>query len=292
MNMIPLAFGLAVMLRRSVLKVAFASLAMLTFIRPAFAGKKVYVGAKTPSDRLVSMDQIDHRAWDTLLKKYVDKDGLVNYAALKSSKEDSAILDGYLRTLSSANIKAQSKRDAQFAYWINAYNAVTLHGILREYPTKSIKKHTSNFGGYNIWHDYQLVIGNKAVSLDQIEHKILRKMNEPRIHFAIVCASIGCPRLLNEAYVADRLEEQLEHNTKDFFARKQNFQHDESNRRFHMSSILSWFAEDFGKNRAAQMKTISKWLPTPEARDAAQKNLVRVKYLKYDWNLNEQNRSK
>lgn len=276
------------MLRQIAVKFAFAILASMTFLRPAFGGTKVYVGMKTSPDRLVSMDKIDHRPWDALLRKYVDKNGLVNYAGLKSSKEDSEMLARYLQILSSANLKAAAKRESQFAYWINAYNAVTVHGILREYPTKSIKKHTSNFGGYNIWYDYQLVIGKEAVSLDQMEHKILRKMKEPRIHFAIVCASIGCPRLLNEAYVPDRLEEQLDRNTKDFFTRKQNFQHDEANRRFYMSSIMSWFDEDFGKNSAAQLLTISKWLPTPAARKAAQQNQVRVKYLKYDWNINEQ----
>jgi hypothetical protein len=112
-------------------------------------------------------------------------------------------------------------------------------------------------------------------------------MNEPRIHFAIVCASIGCPRLLNEAYTGAKLNEQLELNAKDFFSRQQHFQHDLASNRFLVSSILSWFGKDFGKNQAAQLKTISAWLPTSAAKQAAANNAVKVKFLDYDWNLND-----
>ena len=265
-----------------------ALFAVITLLNPAHAGKKIYVGKKTPTDQLVPLDKLDHGAWHTLLQRYVDQDGMVNYQRLKASKPDMAALDAYINTLSTGNLKASSKRESKLAFWINAYNAVTLHGILREYPTKSIRKHTSRFGGYNIWHDYQLLVGSQTISLDSIEHKVLRKMNEPRIHFAIVCASIGCPRLLNEAYVADRLEEQLERNAKDFFTRSRNFRYDSAKRRFYLSAILDWFATDFGRNRAAQLKTIAKWLPSTQARKAAEENAVRVSYLSYDWDLNEQ----
>lgn len=269
-------------------RIAVALVAITGFVEPAHAGKKIYVGRKTTSDKLVSLDRIDHESWNELLKKYADRDGMVNYRGLKASKPDLAKLDAYLNILSTADVRATSKREPKLAFWINAYNAVTLHGILREYPTKSIRKHTSRFGGYNIWHDYQLLVGDQAISLDSIEHKVLRKMNEPRIHFAIVCASIGCPRLLNEAYLADRLEEQLARNTKDFFARSQHFRHDTAKRRFYMSAILDWFATDFGRNRATQLKTIAKWLPNESARKAAEANSVRVSYLSYNWDLNEQ----
>lgn len=267
---------------------AVALFAITVFLKPAHAGKKIYVGQKTTAEQLVSLDKLDHDSWNALLKKYVDQDGMVNYRGLKESTSDMASLDSYLNTLSTANLKASSKRESQLSFWINAYNAVTLHGILREYPTKSIRKHTSRFGGYNIWHDYQLVVGSQSISLDSIEHKVLRKMNEPRIHFAIVCASIGCPRLLNEAYVPDRLEEQLDRNTKDFFARSQNFRYDSAKRRFYLSAILNWFATDFGDNRKAQLKTMAKWLPSAPARKAAEENTVRVSFLSYDWDLNEQ----
>ena len=122
----------------------------------ARAGSKVYVGSRVSSGRQVSMDRIDHSLWDALVRKYVDNDGMVDYQALKASSRDSGALDGYLKTLSTANPRVSASRDAQLAYWINAYNAVTLHGILREYPTSSIRSHTARILGYNIWKDLQL----------------------------------------------------------------------------------------------------------------------------------------
>ena len=269
--------------RNALVGIVFAILAAST----VHAGKKVYVGANVPAGQQVSMDRIDHRPWDAILKKYVDKNGQVNYKSLKASANDSQVLDNYIQSLSTASTSAKAKREAQLAYWINAYNAVTVKGILREYPTSSIKNHVSKLGGYDIWNDLQLVAGGRPISLNDIEHKVLRKMNEPRIHFAIVCASIGCPRLLNQAYTAEQLNKQLEVNASDFFSRKQNFQFDEANRRFHMSALLDWFGGDFGSNQQAQMQRIAGWLPTENAKRAAQQNAVSVKYLDYDWNLNE-----
>ena len=266
---------------------AVAFLVAVASSQPARAGAKVYVGSQVASDRQVSMDRIDHAAWDAILRKYVDDNGMVAYRALHGSSADVRALDGYLRALSAASPRMRASRDAQLAFWINAYNAVTVRGILREYPTTSIRNHTAKIWGYNIWKDLQLYVGGRPYSLEQIEHEVLRKMGEPRIHFAIVCASVGCPRLLNEAYVASRVQQQLETNTRDFFARPQNFRYDERSRRFYLSSILSWFGEDFGAGQAAQLGKIGPWLPTEAARRAAAQNAVSVSFLDYDWSLNE-----
>ncbi len=254
----------------------------------ARAGAKVYVGARVSAGRQVSMDRIDHSVWNSILRKYVDQNGMVNYRALKGSSNDVQAIAGYLKTLSAASTRLHASRDAQLAYWINAYNALTMHGILREYPTSSIRNHTAKLFGYNIWKDLQLYVGGQPYSLEQIEHQVLRKMGDPRIHFAIVCASISCPRLLNEAYVANRVQQQLEANARDFFSRPQNFRHDQRNRRFYMSAILSWFGEDFGANQAAQLRKIAPWLPDAASRQAAMQNSVSVSSLSYNWNLNEQ----
>jgi len=121
-----------------------------------------------------------------------------------------------------------------------------------------------------------------------MEHKVLRKMGEPRIHFAIVCASHSCPRLLNRAYRAESVDEQLMSNTKDFFANPENFHYDASRNTFFLSSILKWFAEDFGADTRAQSKTIAPFLPNRVAQEAAQRGTVQFRYLDYDWSLNEQ----
>ncbi len=252
---------------------------------PVFAGTKVYVGEKTPASQQVSMDEIDHSAYDALLRKYVNAAGDVNYAAWHKNAADRKRLEAYLQELSRASRRLPASRNAKLAYWINAYNAVTLHGILREYPTTSIRNHTAKFFGYNIWHDLLLTVGVEYISLDQIEHNVLRKMNEPRIHFAIVCASKSCPRLLNRAYTGAKLEEQLVANTKHFFANPLHFKHQGGS--FKLSAILSWFAADFGSSKASQLKTIAPYLPTEAAREAAANNSVSVSYLEYDWSLNE-----
>ncbi len=252
----------------------------------AAAGSTVYVGQ--PSAGRISMEAVDHSAWDALLRRHVDQDGYVNYKTWHSSSSDRQALSGYLDRLSQVNPQTKASKDAKFAFWINAYNAVTIHGILREYPTSSIRNHTARLFGYNIWKDLQLYVGGRAYSLEAIEHETLRKMGEPRIHFAIVCASIGCPRLLNQAYTTDRIQEQLETNAKDFFSRSENFRYDASEQRFYLSSILSWFASDFGSSQIAQLQSISKWLPDRAAQTAAQRGSVSVSFLDYNWSLNDQ----
>ncbi|QDT69824.1 hypothetical protein MalM25_27660 [Planctomycetes bacterium MalM25] len=248
----------------------------------------VLVGVATPAAQRVALDAIDHTAWDALLKRHVNDRGLVDYRAWKASGESASQLDAYLATLSTADLDADSSPDAKLAYWINAYNAVTVKGILREYPTSSIKNHVPWISGYHIWKNLKLRVDGEAYSLDHMEHETLRKLGEPRIHFAIVCASIGCPRLLNEAYVANRLDAQLDTNAHDFFAQSQNFQIDSGNKIVRFSSILKWFGEDFGGSQRARLQRISPWLPTDEAQRLVLTHGVRVRYLDYDWDLNEQ----
>lgn len=257
-------------------------------IRSCLAAPTITVGASVPAAQRVGVERIDHSAWNALLGKYVDAAGMVDYAAWKASAADHAALDAYLAHLSSAAFTRESDRASQLAFWINAYNAVTVKGILREYPTSSIRNHTAKVLGYNIWKDLKLAVAGSSYSLEQIEHEILRKMGEPRVHFAIVCASIGCPRLLNEAYEAKKLDAQLTANTKAFFADRSKFQHDASTGEFAVSPILKWFAEDFGGDQAAQLQTIAPYLPDASARDAAADGRnVRVAYLDYDWGLND-----
>jgi hypothetical protein len=174
------------------------------------------------------------------------------------------------------------------AFWINAYNAVTIHGILREFPTTSIRNHTAKVFGYNIWDDLLLPVGGRTYSLNQMEHDVLRKMGDPRIHFAIVCASIGCPPLLNSAYLPSQLDKQLTANPKRFFADKQKFRYDTSRKTMQLSPILKWFSEDFGADRAAHLRTIAPFLPNQSAQALATGGEASISYLGYDWGLNDQ----
>jgi len=255
----------------------------------ATASAKEPLGRNWPAAQLVSMDNVDHRPFDALLKKYVDDDGFVNYGAWRNSTSDRQALQAYLTTLSSASSSVEATHDAQLAFWINAYNAVTLEGILQVYPTDSIRKHTSKLGGYNIWKDLPLLVGGRTYSLDDMEHQVLRKQGDPRIHFAIVCASVGCPRLRNEAYTAERIDEQLADNTRDFFSRAQNLQ--VKGNSLQLSSILDWFGSDFGSNVNQQMKYLRPYFPAA-AQQVASRSNAQVEYLDYDWSLNDQAKKK
>lgn len=261
---------------------------ILAWAIPSLAGPTVTVGQNVSPAERIPVERIDHSAWDSLLKKYVDSSGMVNYATWKASARDVAALDAYLDHLSSASFTPRSDVKAKLAFWINAYNAVTIKGILREYPTTSIRNHTAKLVGYNIWKDLQLLVEGRPNSLDQMEHEILRKMGEPRIHFAIVCASVGCPRLLSEAYAPNRLEEQLTANSRAFFADSGKFRYDAQRRTISVSPILDWFGEDFGRTKAEQLRRIAPYLPDPAARALAESGDVAIQFPDYDWSLNDQ----
>ncbi len=249
------------------------------------AGNPVYVGQRVRGT--TAMSAVDHSTWNSLLQKYVDNDGYVNYQSWHSSQSDRQALNQYLSRLSQGNPQLGDE-NAKLAFWINAYNAVTVQGILREYPTTSIRNHTAKLVGYNIWKDLQLYVAGQPYSLEAIEHQILRKTGDGRIHFAIVCASIGCPRLLNQAYTPQDVQQQLEVNAKDFFCRPQNFRFDARTGNFQLSEIMNWYGSDFGNSQSAQLQAIAKWLPDNASRAAAQQGRGRISFLKYDWNLNDQ----
>lgn len=272
------------------LVVAITGWQLLFASRPvaSLAATKVTLGRTVAANDRVSMDQISHAGWDELLSRYVDDAGFVNYTAWKASAADVNSLDRYLDSLSHASTSARATREAQLAFWINSYNAVTVKGILREYPTTSIRNHTAKVFGYNIWEDLLLVVGGKTYSLSQIEHEVLRPMGEPRIHFAIVCASRGCPRLLNRAYTAALVEQQLSENARDFMAKSSNFQYDVRSQTIKVSPIMEWFATDFGEGSAEQMKYISRYVADEAGKKLAASGTARVTYLEYDWSLNDQ----
>ncbi len=251
------------------------------------ASAKSPLGRNWPARQRVSMDQIDHAALDRLLHKYVDADGYVDYSHWQKTSADRKSLLAYLASLGRASTSLKASRQAKLAFWINAYNAVTIEGILQEYPTSSIRNHTARVFGYNIWKELPLIVAGKNYSLDDMEHTILRKMSEPRIHFAIVCASVGCPRLRNEAYTATNISAQLDDNAHDFFSRRQNLR--VSGNTLFLSPILDWFGEDFGTTQTARLRTIKAYLPA-STRQLVEKRSTQVRYLDYDWSLNDQSK--
>lgn len=247
----------------------------------------VYLGQPCKQTNRPSAAEMDHGIYDALLKKYVDADGLVAYGKWKGNAADLKVLDDYLIKLGCVDFDKSAPKAAKIAFWINAYNAVTIKGILREYPTSSIQNHTSKNGGYHIWKDLQLWVDGKAFCLDEMENKILRKVGEPKIHFGIVCAARGCPPLANRAYTAENLEKTLEANARTFFARSKNFQENANSRTVYVSKLLEWYGKDFAATAQQQILLLHPYLPA--GLDWLKQGDFTVEYLPYDWALNDQN---
>jgi len=185
----------------------------------------------------ISAQSVSHSLWNTILKSHVNSDGNVNYKALKS---DSSKLKIYISELSKNTPTENWTKEEKLAYWINTYNALTVDLIIRNYPVESIKDIN------NPWKQRLWKLGDNMYDLDEIEHDILRNMNEPRIHFAIVCASYSCPKLQNEVYTAEKLDQQLTKATKEFLADKNR--NEISENEIKISKIFDWFSKDFTKN--------------------------------------------
>ncbi len=219
-----------------------------------------------------------HQQWDKLLKKYVNHSGLVNYKGLQ---KDQAELNAYLKTLSDNVPQDNWSEDEKKAFWINAYNAFTVALILKHYPVKSIKDIAGNIYKINTpWDIKFITIGGKKYDLNNIEHSILRKkFNDPRIHFALVCASISCPRLRNEAYTAARLNAQLEDAGRGFLNDKSK--NKVAADKAELSKYFSWYKGDFTKNSSLP-DYINKYSQTKINAD------TKICSLDYNWNLNEQ----
>ena len=220
---------------------------------------------------------IDHEIWNDLVKRHVRENGEVDYKGFLNSKES---LQVYLDILSHNPPSNNWTKNEKLAYWINAYNAFTIKLIIDHYPLKSIKDIAGNLVMINSPWDLKFFrIGGVDFDLNTIEHEILRKQfDEPRIHFAINCASISCPNLRNEAFISENLETQLEEQAALFINdASKNVVHDN---RLELSSIFDWFKSDF-TNHSSLVEFISTYSLEP-----IQKNAT-ISYLEYNWNLNE-----
>lgn len=225
---------------------------------------KIYKG-----NTITTTKSLDHKIWNDLLQKYVSKKGNVNYSGFK---KDEAKLDLYLNSLSKNSPENNWSKNAVLAYWINAYNAFTVKLILDNYPLKSIKDIKKP------WDLKFIVLADKTYSLGDIEHKILRKMNEPRIHFAINCASYSCPNLLNKAYTAGALEKQLESVSKSFI--NDGSKNYITTNSIEISEIFNWFSKDF-KTKGSLIDFLNRYSAIKINENA------KIKYKNYNWNLNK-----
>lgn len=210
-----------------------------------------------------------HDLWNDLLKKHVSADGKVDYPGFK---KDIAALDSYLGGLTRHPVQDDWSRNEKMAYWINAYNAFTIKMIVNNYPVSSI----TNLHDGKPWDLKWITLEKNNYSLNNIENDILRpKFNDARIHFAVNCAAKSCPPLLNRAYLADKLDAQLEQQAKAFINNPKYNKISASE--VQISRIFDWYSKDFG-NIISYLNKYSNTKINPDAT---------VKYLEYDWALNE-----
>ncbi|WP_109302470.1 DUF547 domain-containing protein [Aquimarina sp. AU474] len=212
---------------------------------------------------------IDHSVWDQILILNVTEDGKVNYEGVM---KDSPLFYKYFRSLSDNPPTDQWTREEKLAYWINAYNSIAVKMIIDNYPVKDINEL------HDPWNQKFFRINDERLSLDDIEHKILRKFNEPRIHFLINCASFSSPKLMNRAYTSENVEEAMEKCTMEFI--------NDPNRniitenKISISQIFEWYKDDF--NNGDVVEFINQYS------EVKIEKLPKNSYMAYNWSLNEQ----
>ncbi len=232
---------------------------------------------------------IDHSAWQQLLTRYLvvnDKSGVNLFAYAKVKDQDKALLKRYLTKLQGIDPRDYRKAEQQ-AYWINLYNALTVDLILNHYPVVSITKLGETFFAFGPWDDEAANVANHSLSLNHIEHQILRPIwQDPRIHYAVNCASFGCPNLSARAFTAANTNDLLNQGAVDYVnhPRGVKVKGDE----IRVSSIYHWYLDDFGGDHLSLIQHLKQY--AKPALKAKLKTLESKRFdleHDYDWQLNE-----
>jgi hypothetical protein len=224
----------------------------------------------------------DHSKFDQILKTYVDPEGRVDYNGIAL---DDAFHE-YITSLENAKADALS-RDGQLAFWINAYNAVTIDKVIKWKPKKSVRETfvPGVWTGTKFFTSRQHNVAGQRLSQDDIEHEILRKrFKDPRIHFAIICASSGCPLLPRSAYTAENVQSRLEDETQKYLHSKRGLQIDYVENTMMLSKLFDWFAGDFESKSGSVTSFIKPYLD--EKAMAFLDRMPKMSYISYDWALN------
>ena len=237
-------------------------------------------------------ESFDHSAFTDVLQEYVNEEGMVDYARLK----ETGALDAYLQALAQTD-PSNLDEDERLAFWINAYNAQAIKLILDNYPVESIRRITPvsvpgtsiNIPGVNDPFDLDFAtIGGETHSLNDIEHGTIREeFDEPRIHFALVCAAMSCPELRREAYTGAELDQQLEDQANTFLHNEEKNQIPADAETIRLSKIFDWFGGDFGGNKAQRQAFLAPYFEG-DVREKLQAGAYDIDFVDYDWTLNDQ----
>ncbi len=253
--------------------------------------------ASAPSSEqvaIISAEGIDYTIYDELLSTYVDDEGWVNYADLQQSRQALDTFNNALASVDDATLTSWSEEE-QIAFWMNAYNSLTLKSIIDQTPLKSSIKDITG-----VWRLRKHPINQKEKTLNEIEHDVLRvDFDEPRLHAAIVCAAISCPPLRNKAFTGENLDEQLDDQVKQWLARPDGLKIDKESGEVKVSKIFDWFTGDWvpsygvdsgftgSKEERAVLNFISKYV-SDEDRAYLEAGDYKLSYFDYDWSLNKQ----
>lgn len=231
--------------------------------------------------------KIDHSTWKQILARYVraTPDGVNLFAYREVNAADRKRLEDYLKSLQATEISGFT-RDEQMAFWINLYNAQTIDVVLDHFPVKSIKDISLGGGFFSSgpWKKQIMVVEGRKLSLDNVEHDILRKQwHDPRVHYAVNCASFSCPNLATKPFTAKDLDAMLDDGAKSYINHPRGVTI--SNGRLTLSQIFSWYRSDFGRSDAEVISHIAKYASADlkkklQATDS-------IDGYAYDWSLNE-----
>ena len=234
----------------------------------------LYVIAVLSYFAISSANAASYQLFDQVLKAHV-KDGFVDYPAIKAN----ARFQQYLDYLADADPESFASRDEKLAFWINAYNALTIKGILDGLSPDGFFSRVTFFTT-----DYTLA--GRQIDLYDLEQQIIIPLGEPRIHFAIVCASSSCPKLISEAYTANRLDQQLDQNTRSFINNESKNKFDKTYQTARISKIFDWFDQDFKAGAKTVQQYIGKYVDDPVVAKGLLSNEYQIFYSSYDWSLN------
>lgn len=242
---------------------------------PALAGESAVA---------ITQEESINAPYNAFLAKYVtQKDGINLVAYGDVTDADHQALKGYIKTLEGLKPSTMS-RDEQLAYWANLYNAVTVDIVVDAYPVPSIKNVMGGVFNTGPWKQKLVTVEGEEMSLDNIEHDTVRaSFDEPRVHYAFNCASIGCPNLRTSAWEAATLDADLDAAAAEYLSHPRGVRVE--NGRVIASSIFKWFREDFGGNDQGVLDHIREHAPAATVRDLEGK--TRVNRHEYDWDLNE-----
>ncbi len=263
----------------------FVAIAALVVI--ATGGSGIGVGELAAAGTLASDDDL-YAPWARVLAGYVDDEGLVDYAGLKAA--GFADLEAFMTAIAAVDPTSFTNDTERMAFWINAYNAVVIWGVVERYPLESVRDVGALWGLIGGFFKQKYPVAGDQMSPDNIEHDTLRaKFDDERIHWALVCAAFGCPRLLNEPYRAENLDEMLGQQSYEFLRQPRALQLDRDSGTLYLTKYFDWYEGDFEMVAEDVVDYVLRYAPDADAAYIREhRDTLRVKIMGYDWTLNDQ----